>query len=110
MILLWYKVWSMRSGCTHNGCWHADRSVRFGLWSRWRRKTFFEMQPWTGLMHTQLFARLADSRHVEKLTGTLSLPPDPPCGSLRPGKEYALPEGDHWLRFWIPEKGSGGFK
>lgn len=71
---------------------------------------FFEMQSWTALMHTYLFARIADSRHMQQLGDRLSLPPEAPCGNLRPAKEYALTEGEHWLHFWIPEKGSGGLK
>ncbi len=67
---------------------------------------FFDLQmlPWTAQFHTHLFARVADSRYVQQLIQTLSLPPQAPLGALHPGNEYALVEGEHWLRFWSPEE------
>lgn len=61
------------------------------------------MHPWTGIFRTHLFARIADSRQVQRLEQVLSLPSEPPFGELHAGRDYALPENNHWLRFWIPE-------
>lgn len=62
------------------------------------------MHPWTGIFRTHLFARIADSRQVQRLEQVLSLPSEPPFGELHTGRDYTLPENNRWLRFWIPEE------
>lgn len=62
------------------------------------------MHPWTGMFRTHLFARIADSRQVQRLEQLLTLPSEPPFGELHAGRDYTLPENNRWLRFWIPEE------
>jgi hypothetical protein len=91
--------------------WLLGRGPKRRIWTvaTLTPQHFFDLQmlPWTGQFHTHLFARVADSRQVQQFTQLLSLPPDPVLGELRPPAEYALVEGDHWLRFWNPEESGG---
>ncbi len=91
--------------------WLLGRGPKRKIWTvaTLTPQHFFDPQmlPWTGPFHTHLFARVADSRQVQQFTRLLSLPPNPVLGELRPPVEYALVEGEHWLRFWNPEEFGG---
>ena len=55
------------------------------------------IQPWLEAFHTRVFAPIQDSqliRHMDAENAALD--------SLNIGSQFAMREGDHWLRFWIP--------
>lgn len=53
--------------------------------------------PWLDAFHTRIFGHIQDPGHTRNLGAeTANL------GSLNIGTQFALREGDNWLRFWIP--------
>jgi len=53
--------------------------------------------PWLDAFHTRVLGAIQDSQHIQKLdAGNAEL------DSLNTGSQFALREGDHWLRFWVP--------
>lgn len=56
-----------------------------------------KMEPWIEAFHTQIIGRIQNPHHINKLGAERA-----DLGSLENGTEFALREGNHWLRFWIP--------
>jgi hypothetical protein len=55
------------------------------------------MDAWLGAFHTRILGKVQDLRLIRKLdAGQADL------NTLNTGSEFALREGDRWLRFWIP--------
>lgn len=55
------------------------------------------IMPWLDAFHTRMFGPIQDSGQLRNLGAeTANL------NSLNTGTQFALREGDHWLRFWIP--------
>jgi len=53
--------------------------------------------PWLDAFHTRIFGPIQNSGHVRNLGAETA-----DLDSLNSGTQFALREGDHWLRFWIP--------
>jgi len=53
--------------------------------------------PWLEAFHTRIFAPIQNTGHVRDLGAETA-----GLDSLNVGTQFALREGDHWLRFWIP--------
>jgi hypothetical protein len=53
--------------------------------------------PWLEAFHTRIFGTIQNPHHISQL-GAESAELD----SLNSGSQFTLQEGDHWLRFWIP--------
>lgn len=55
------------------------------------------IEQWLDAFHTRIFGKIDNRQHVRQLdAGQAEL------DSLTIGSQFALREGDHWLRFWIP--------
>ena len=55
------------------------------------------IMPWLDAFHTRVFGTIRDQGHARNLgADTANL------DSLASGAQFVLPEGDHWLKFWIP--------
>ena len=52
---------------------------------------------WLDAFHTRIFGRIDNPQHVHQLEAQHA-----ELDSLNTGTQFALREGDHWLRFWIP--------
>jgi hypothetical protein len=56
-----------------------------------------DVSAWLEAFHTRVLGRITNPRHARHLdAGNAGL------DSLDIGTQFALREGDHWLRFWIP--------
>lgn len=55
------------------------------------------MEPWLEAFRTRILGNIRDVNQVHKL-----MPEDAGFPSLMNGMEFAMLEGDKWLRFWIP--------
>jgi len=53
--------------------------------------------PWLDAFHTRIFGKIENTQHVRQLDAEHA-----ELDSLNIGSQFALREGDHWLRFWIP--------
>ena len=53
--------------------------------------------PWLEAFHTRIFGAIQNPHYISQL-GAESAELD----SLNSGSQFTLQEGDHWLRFWIP--------
>ena len=53
--------------------------------------------PWLDAFHTRIFGSIQNAAHARNLKAENSA-----LESLNIGTQFALREGDHWLRFWIP--------
>lgn len=55
------------------------------------------IQPWLDAFHTRIFSRIKDPQQAQRFNaGEAGL------DSLDVGSQYAMREGNHWLRFWTP--------
>jgi len=55
------------------------------------------VQPWLDAFRTRIFGSIRDPQRVRQLSAESA-----DLDSLNIGTQFALREGDHWLRFWIP--------
>jgi len=55
------------------------------------------MEAWLGAFRTRILGNIQSVDHIHKLDAEQAN-----LGTLRTGSEFALREGDRWLRFWIP--------
>lgn len=53
--------------------------------------------PWLDAFHTRIFGSMENASHVRTLAAE-----NAELDSLNTGTQFALREGDHWLRFWRP--------
>jgi len=53
--------------------------------------------PWLDAFHTRIFGKMENSQHVRQMEMEHAK-----LDTLNAGSQFALREGDHWLRFWIP--------
>jgi len=53
--------------------------------------------PWLDAFHTRIFGTIQNPTHARNLNAENAA-----LESLNIGTQFALREGDHWLRFWIP--------
>lgn len=53
--------------------------------------------PWLDAFHTRIFGSMENASHVRTLATE-----NAELDSLNTGTQFALREGDHWLRFWRP--------
>jgi hypothetical protein len=53
--------------------------------------------PWLEAFHTRIFGTIQNPQHVNQLNAESA-----ELDSLNSGSQFTLQEGDHWLRFWIP--------
>ena len=53
--------------------------------------------PWLDAFHTRIFGTIQNAGHARNLNAENAA-----LESLNIGTQFALREGDHWLRFWIP--------
>ena len=53
--------------------------------------------PWLDAFHTRIFGTIQNAAHARNLNAENAA-----LESLNIGTQFALREGDHWLRFWIP--------
>ena len=58
-----------------------------------------QAEDWLEAFRTRLFGQIQDDRAAEHLTGI----PRTTLRGLQAGLQFALREGDDWLKFWIPE-------
>lgn len=54
-------------------------------------------RPWLDAFHTRIFGSIQDSNLARSLNAE-----NAELDTLNIGTQFALREGDHWLRFWIP--------
>lgn len=59
---------------------------------------------WLDFFRTRIFGRMNDARSAEIFTKSARGGLD----SLVAGSQFAMLEGSHWLKFWIPRLGEGG--
>ena len=52
---------------------------------------------WLDAFHTRIFGKVENVQHLQQLEAEHA-----GLGTLNIGSQFALREGDHWLRFWIP--------
>jgi hypothetical protein len=52
---------------------------------------------WLDLFHTRVFSNIRDARQAQQLKAEQA-----ELSSLNTGSQFALREGEHWIRFWIP--------
>ncbi|NWG07718.1 MAG: hypothetical protein HXY35_13640 [Chloroflexi bacterium] len=52
---------------------------------------------WLDAFHTRIFGKMGDAQHIQQLDARHA-----ELNSLNTGTQFALREGDHWLRFWVP--------
>lgn len=55
------------------------------------------MESWLEAFRTRIFGKIQNSNHIRKLDAEGA-----DLGNLARGSEFALREGNQWLRFWIP--------
>jgi len=55
------------------------------------------VQPWLDAFRTRIFGSIQDAQRVRQLSAESAT-----LDTLNIGTQFALREGDHWLRFWIP--------
>jgi hypothetical protein len=55
------------------------------------------MTPWLEAFRTFILGNIQNANHIRKLDATQA-----DLNSLSPGSEFALREGERWLRFWAP--------
>lgn len=55
------------------------------------------IMPWLDAFRTRVFGAIQDSQHIQRLDAEHA-----ELDSLNAGSQFAMREGDHWLRFWIP--------
>lgn len=60
-----------------------------------------QVEAWLDAFRTRIFGQIKDSRLAERLAGV----PAFTLHTLQPGLQFALREGNHWLKFWIPAIG-----
>jgi hypothetical protein len=53
--------------------------------------------PWLDAFHTRIFGSIQNPTHARSLNAE-----NASLESLNTGTQFALREGDHWLKFWIP--------
>ena len=53
--------------------------------------------PWLEAFHTRIFGTIQNPQHINQLDAESA-----ELDSLNGGSQFTLREGDHWLRFWIP--------
>ena len=58
-----------------------------------------QVEDWLEAFRTRLFGRVRDDRTAEDLTGI----PGTNLRHLQAGLQFALREGNDWLKFWIPD-------
>lgn len=59
-----------------------------------------KMEHWLEIFRTRILGNIQDANHVRKLTSESA-----DLSSLMAGTEFAMLEGNNWLRFWIPSNG-----
>ena len=52
---------------------------------------------WLDAFHTRIFGKIENIQHLQQLEAEHA-----DLGALNIGSQFALREGDHWLRFWTP--------
>jgi hypothetical protein len=57
------------------------------------------VEPWLEAFRTRIFGNIQSERTAESLSGI----PGSTLQHLQAGLQFALREGDDWLKFWIPE-------
>jgi hypothetical protein len=55
------------------------------------------VQPWLEAFHTRVFGPIQDLQLIRQMDAE-----NAELDSLNIGAQFAMREGDHWLRFWIP--------
>lgn len=55
------------------------------------------LEPWLEAFRTRIFGSIQDKSIIHKVGADVTI-----LGSLTSGSEFALREGDRWLKFWIP--------
>jgi len=55
------------------------------------------VQPWLEAFHTRVFSPIQDLQLIRQMDAE-----NAELDSLNIGAQFAMREGDHWLRFWIP--------
>ena len=55
------------------------------------------ISPWLDAFHTRIFGTIQNPTHARNLNAE-----NAPLESLNIGTQFAMREGDHWLKFWIP--------
>jgi len=55
------------------------------------------IMPWLDAFHTRVFGPIQDSSQIRNLGAESAN-----LGSLNSGTQFALREGENWLKFWIP--------
>ena len=55
------------------------------------------IEQWLDAFHTRIFGKIDNRQHVRQLEAEQA-----ELDWLTVGSQFALREGDHWLRFWIP--------
>jgi len=58
-----------------------------------------QVDAWLEAFRTRIFGKVQDDRMAESLTGI----PNATLKHLQSGLQFALREGNDWLKFWIPE-------
>ena len=58
-----------------------------------------EVEDWLEAFRTRIFGQIRDDHTADKLTGI----PGSTLRHLQAGLQFALREGNDWLKFWIPE-------
>ncbi len=58
-----------------------------------------QVDTWLEAFRTRIFGKVQDDRMAESLTGI----PNATLKHLQSGLQFALREGNDWLKFWIPE-------
>lgn len=58
-----------------------------------------DIKEWLSLFRILIYGRISNTALADVLTSASRAKLD----SLQPGEEFSMKEGDHWLRFWIPQ-------
>jgi len=58
-----------------------------------------KVEPWLEAFRTRIFGLIGDDRAASRLSGV----PGSSFKDLQAGTQFALREGDGWLKFWIPQ-------
>ncbi|MGB7874542.1 MAG: hypothetical protein WBL25_09180, partial [Anaerolineales bacterium] len=58
-----------------------------------------QVEAWLEAFRTRVFGNIQDDRTAESLTGISGAT----LKHLHSGLQFALREGDDWLKFWIPD-------
>lgn len=56
-----------------------------------------DISPWLDAFHTRILGSMQNATHVHRFDAQQA-----DLDSLNIGTQFALREGDHWLRFWVP--------